>query len=208
MIRAPPTRPIRSRSPVAFWGTSRAGSTGIPVSTFQSSFEDRGSCSRSSAWPTRHQGRSPFGIARPGGSFVRQGKRFRFCGKRVSHALCVSSPASDWPAGSGTVSLLRSAGISRPLRMCRRNTPGQSDGPGPDVPAQERRHPDLEPSGLSQTFEAKAKTAAGDTAAATDARKFRVLSINTSSITYDFEQAKKPGRTGWVTPSITNSLPE
>jgi hypothetical protein len=60
--------------------------------------------------------------------------------------------------------------------------------------------------GLSQTFEAKAKTAPGDTAAVADARKFRVLSINTSSVTYDLEQAKKPGRTGWVTPSITNSF--
>jgi len=59
--------------------------------------------------------------------------------------------------------------------------------------------------GLSQTFEAKAKAAAGDTLAA-DARKTRVLSINTSSISYDFEQAKKPGRTGWVTDALTNSL--
>jgi len=33
-----------------------------------------------------------------------------------------------------------------------------------------------------------------------------VLSINTSAISYDFEQAKKPGRTGWATRSITNSL--
>jgi hypothetical protein len=33
-----------------------------------------------------------------------------------------------------------------------------------------------------------------------------VLSINTSPISYDFEQAKKPGRTGWVTDVITNSL--
>jgi hypothetical protein len=58
--------------------------------------------------------------------------------------------------------------------------------------------------GLSQTFEAKAKQAHGDTT--TEPRKFRVLSINTSAISYDFEQAKKPGRTGWVTDAITNSF--
>jgi hypothetical protein len=58
---------------------------------------------------------------------------------------------------------------------------------------------------LSQTFEAKAKLARGDTATV-DARKFRVLSINTSSISYDLEQAKKPGRTGWVTQTVTNSF--
>ena len=27
-------------------------------------------------------------------------------------------------------------------------------------------------------------------------------------LTYDFEQAKKPGRTGWATQTLTNSLPE
>jgi hypothetical protein len=59
--------------------------------------------------------------------------------------------------------------------------------------------------GLSQTFEAKAKTAPGDTAGV-QARKFRVLSINTGAISYDFEQAKKPGRTGWATDVITNSF--
>jgi len=34
----------------------------------------------------------------------------------------------------------------------------------------------------------------------------RLLSISTSALTYDFEQAKKPGRTGWATDAITNSL--
>ncbi len=54
--------------------------------------------------------------------------------------------------------------------------------------------------GLSQTFEAKAKTkSGGNDTEGIEARKFRVLSINTSAISYDFEQAKKPGRTGWTT---------
>jgi hypothetical protein len=59
--------------------------------------------------------------------------------------------------------------------------------------------------GLSQNFEAKSKTPPGDTTSV-DVRKIRVLSINTSPLSYDFEQAKKPGRTGWVTDAITNSF--
>lgn len=58
---------------------------------------------------------------------------------------------------------------------------------------------------LTQNFEAKTRRPAGDT---TDAkvRKIRLLSVNTSGLSYDFEQAKQPGRTGWTTSSITNSL--
>jgi hypothetical protein len=37
-------------------------------------------------------------------------------------------------------------------------------------------------------------------------RKLRILSISTSGVSYDFEQAKKPGLTGWTTQSVTNSL--
>ena len=40
----------------------------------------------------------------------------------------------------------------------------------------------------------------------TDARKVRLLSLSTSAVQYDFEQAKLPGRSGWVTPSVTNNL--
>lgn len=58
---------------------------------------------------------------------------------------------------------------------------------------------------LSQTFEGKLRSPDGDTTAA-NARKLRLLSINTSAFTYDFEQAKRPERTGWVTPSLTNSF--
>jgi len=61
--------------------------------------------------------------------------------------------------------------------------------------------------GLSQNFEAKEKLAPGDTGGSgAQPRKFRILSINTSGITYDFEQAKKAGRTGWTTQSLTNSF--
>ena len=59
--------------------------------------------------------------------------------------------------------------------------------------------------GLSQVFEGKLGPRGGDTSS-TDARKVRILSINTSSMTYDFEQAKKPGFTGWATQTLTNSV--
>jgi sec-independent protein translocase protein TatC len=59
--------------------------------------------------------------------------------------------------------------------------------------------------GLSQTFEGKRRPEGADTSSA-DAPKMRLLSISTSAITYDFEQAKQPGRTGWATQSITNSF--
>jgi hypothetical protein len=59
--------------------------------------------------------------------------------------------------------------------------------------------------GLSQTFEGKRRPEGSDTSSA-NAPKMRLLSISTSAITYDFEQAKQPGRTGWATQSITNSF--
>ena len=59
--------------------------------------------------------------------------------------------------------------------------------------------------GLSQTFEGKRRPQGADTSSA-NAPKLRLLSISTSPITYDFEQAKEPGRTGWATQSITNSF--
>jgi len=59
--------------------------------------------------------------------------------------------------------------------------------------------------GLSQNFEAKLKPPPGDTTQQA-ARKIRLLSINTSSLSYNFEQAKQPGHTGWQTSSISNAF--
>ena len=59
--------------------------------------------------------------------------------------------------------------------------------------------------GLSQTFEAKFKPAPGDTTDA-PARKIRLLSLNTSGVSYNFEQAKIPGRVGWQTQTLTNTF--
>ena len=59
--------------------------------------------------------------------------------------------------------------------------------------------------GLQQNFEAKFKTAAEDTTNA-EPRKIRLLGISTSSLSYNFEQAKQPGRVGWQTQSLTNTF--
>ncbi len=62
--------------------------------------------------------------------------------------------------------------------------------------------------GLSQNFEGKARKAVNDTSTSEidHSRKFRLLGISTSAIQYDFEQAKKPGRTGWLTDVVSNQM--
>ena len=57
---------------------------------------------------------------------------------------------------------------------------------------------------LTQNLEGKGRPEPGDTAGIS-ARKFRLLSLSTTPLVYDFEQAKEPGATGWVTQSITNT---
>ncbi len=60
--------------------------------------------------------------------------------------------------------------------------------------------------GLSQNFEGKGKPPPGDTLGTSNVPKVRLLSISTTSISYDFEQAKKPGRTGWRDRTISNTF--
>jgi Tat protein translocase TatC len=60
--------------------------------------------------------------------------------------------------------------------------------------------------GLSQNIEGKSRKAPDDTSQVDHSRRFRILGIQTSSLQYDFEQAKLPGRTGWRTQAITNQF--
>jgi Tat protein translocase TatC len=61
--------------------------------------------------------------------------------------------------------------------------------------------------GLSQNVEGKLKPAEGDTTTdPRNARKVKLLSVSTSEVVYDFEQAKEPGRTGWKTDVVSNQL--
>jgi LptD protein len=146
----------------------------------------------------------PFALRnrRTGGDWVQQGKRFRFAlsaaptlfaffpgfglASRIRHSF---SPSISWnysPAANVDAEFARAiTATGQPLAL--RSDPTQTISVG-----------------LSQSFEAKAKTT-GDTLSV-EPRKTRVLSITTSSISYDFEQAKKPGRTGWVTDALTNSF--
>jgi hypothetical protein len=65
---------------------------------------------------------------------------------------------------------------------------------------------------LSQNFEAKLRPpprpAGADTAGAPEpvGRKIKLLSIQTSGLAIDLEQARKPGRTGWATGTLSNSF--
>jgi Tat protein translocase TatC len=137
------------------------------------------------------------------GSFVRQGKRFRFGAtasptlfaffpgigplSRIRHSL---SPVITWsyqPAANVPEAFARAIA-----------QPGQAVNLRSDASQ-------LVSLSLSQSFEGKRRPRGADTASA-DASKLRLLSISTSSISYDFEQAKKPGFTGWATQSITNSV--
>ena len=53
--------------------------------------------------------------------------------------------------------------------------------------------------GLNQSFEAKLKKAADDTTAGDDGRKIKILSLGMSPLVYDFERARKTGRSGFAT---------
>ncbi len=59
--------------------------------------------------------------------------------------------------------------------------------------------------GLSQTVDAKLRPAPGDTSGQ-EPRKIKLLSISTSSLSYNIERAKTPGLTGWQTQSMSNTV--
>ncbi len=137
------------------------------------------------------------------GSFVQQGKRFRF-GATASPTLFAFLP------GIGPLSRIRHS-VSPVVTW---NYQPAADVPEeyaraiaqPGQPFELRSDAQQRVSlGLSQTFEGKLRPSGGDTTG-TDTRKLRILSINTSGLTYDFEQAKKPGFTGWATQTLTNSV--
>ncbi|HWP36380.1 MAG TPA: twin-arginine translocase subunit TatC [Gemmatimonadales bacterium] len=140
-----------------------------------------------------------------GGRFVSQSKRLSF-GASVAPTLFGFFP------GFGPLSRIRHA-----------VSPGVSWEYAPSATVPEDYAKAIDPTGtrglrtapprhaltfsLQQTFEAKFRLPRGDTA--TDdrnARKIKLLSIQTSGVSYDFEQAKQPGKTGWTTAQITNAF--
>ncbi len=138
-----------------------------------------------------------------GGQFLQQGKRLQF-------SLGLAPTFFGFFPGVGPFARIRHA-VSLLVSY--------QYAPGAKVPAEFARA--LDPAGrllnarsdpqqtitlgLQQNFEAKLKPAAGDTTNA-EPRKIRLLSIATSGVSYNFEQAKQPGRVGWQTQTLTNTF--
>ena len=138
------------------------------------------------------------------GAWVTQGKRLTF-------GLAAAPTLFAFFGGIGPIERIRhsfqpiiswnyapKAGIPREYAEAR-STTGQA--PNLTSPATQTLNVSL-----TQNFEAKERRAPGDTSETALQRKYRILSINTSGLTYDFEQAKLPGRTGWTTATMTNTL--
>ena len=60
--------------------------------------------------------------------------------------------------------------------------------------------------GLSQSFEAKLRKSGADTSSTDEGKKVKLLSLNMSSLTYDFERAKKTGRSGFASDRVNFNL--
>ncbi len=148
---------------------------------------------------------APFAIRNTltGGGFVHQGKRISlgatmaptffaflpgFAGfTKIRHSISPIISYNYSPAASVSQEFARAfAGAGRALSL--RSPASQS------VSLQ-----------LSQNFEAKGRPAPGDTLGQ-NVKKVRLLSVTTSSFSYDFEQAKLPGRTGWATSQMNNTV--
>ena len=141
-----------------------------------------------------------------GGRFVAQGKRFSISAS--------SSPALfGFFPGVGPVSRIRHSFSPRitwnyqPEAQVPEEYALAIAGPG-GTPNLTSRPVHTLTFGFSNTFEGKLKTAPGDTI--TDPRnapKVKLLSIQTSSFTYDFEQAKDSAfANGWTTQRLQNSF--
>src|SRR5213083_1462981 len=139
-----------------------------------------------------------------GGEFVRQGKR-------PSFNVSISPTFFGFFPGFGPLARIRHA-ISPQISY--QYAPGDSvsdafahaiDPSG----ISNRSHTDPQQTislGLSQNFEAKLKPPPGDTSSTAEPRKIKLLSINTSGIGYNFEQAIQQHHTGWQTGSLTNTF--
>jgi hypothetical protein len=151
-------------------------------------------------------GGQPFALRNrnTGGSYVVQGKRFAL-------SMSASPTLFAFLPGFGPVGRIRHS-FAPQLNWTYR--PAADISPEfaqaiqqPGRPIELRSDPNQTASiSLTNTFEGKARQAPGDTTDPMNVRKYRILSIATSQLAYDFEQAKKPGRTGWITPSISNTF--
>jgi lipopolysaccharide transport LptD-like protein len=147
-----------------------------------------------------------------GGAYVAQSKRLQFSAavsptffglfpgfgpvSRIRHAI---SPSLGWAySPAATIPQAYADATAQGLGNANRNIPA-------------RQSLSL---GLSQIIEAKLRPPprpAGDTSQSAtgeqpEGRKIKLLSIQSDGITYDFEQAKLPGRNGWTTQTWGSTL--
>lgn len=140
------------------------------------------------------------------GQWVQQGKKLQL-------SLAISPQLFGFLSGVGPVARFRhsiqpllNVEYSPTARLSEEYARALSGGTGVTVPLE--TPPVLTArASLNQTLSAKMRRAATDTSSDDrSAPKVTLLQLNTSQVAYDFEQAKLPGRTGWLTPAITNSL--
>lgn len=135
------------------------------------------------------------------GAFVRQGKRLQF-------SLGARPTLFGFFPGLGPLQRIRHAiaplidyryapGATVPEAYARALDPTRTDPTARSDPQQTLSI------GLSQNFEAKLRPPPGDS---TEPKKLRLLSVSTSAVGYNFEQARQPGRTGWTTQTISNTF--
>ena len=145
-----------------------------------------------------------------GGAFVSQGKR-------LGYSLAISPTFFGLFPGLGPVGRIRHS-ISPSLRWDyapAANIPiayaRAVAGPGGRILTRSNATQSLS-FGLTQNFEAKLRPpprpAGADTAGAPEpeARKIKLLSIQTSGLGFDLEQAKQPGHTGWTSGTLSNTF--
>ncbi|MGQ0703220.1 MAG: twin-arginine translocase subunit TatC [Gemmatimonadales bacterium] len=153
----------------------------------------------------RNAGPGPFAVrsALTGGRFVTQGLR-------PSFGLSIAPTLFGFFPGFGGLSRIRhsfSPSISwgySPRATIPEDFARALAGPGRPVTLESPPTQTLTVA-LNQNFEGKSRQAPEDTLG-TYVRKFKLLSIQTTGITYDFEQAKEEGRTGWATQTVNNVL--
>jgi Tat protein translocase TatC len=152
-----------------------------------------------------------------GGTFLLKNRytdgRFVSQGKRLTLGAQVSPTVFGFLPGVGPLARIRHS-LSPLVRW--------TYAPAADVPADYAHALDPSASGsaklrsealqtlgfsLSQNFEGKLRPDPGDTTAdPAKAPKLKILSVQTSELQYDIEQAKLPGRTGWRTQNISNQF--
>jgi Tat protein translocase TatC len=137
-----------------------------------------------------------------GGEFIQQGKRLSFSAglsptffgffpglgpiSRIRHSIAPQFGWSYSPSAEVSEDFMRALNPTNP-------------NPRLESPALHT----IGLNGIAQNFEGKLGE---DTTEAGGGRKIKVLSIQTTGLQYDFEQAKEEGRNGWRTQTMTNSL--